>query len=166
MAFYEMTDLLNTPKNVVVLRIKRRIRLKPPTKKIKFVVKADQPTQRAETSVDKPKTAPKVVRTVVTPAMKKYLDRPLTDLGLSCKVLTPLESASISSINDLLHTRPEKLLAIKNLGDKALDEIYCKLSALGFVKPGYETLGRLASEAHLKHKQAMQWLCRRLGYYG
>jgi DNA-directed RNA polymerase alpha subunit len=159
-----MTNLLSMPKNVVVLRIKRKIRLSATTKKIKFVVKSLKPKPRAELIPVKP-LAPKIVKTVVTPAMKRYLSRPLTDLGLSCKVLTPLESASICSISDLLHTRPEKLLAIKNLGDKALDEIYCKLSALGFVKPGYETLGRIASNANLRHKQAMQWLCRRLGYY-
>jgi DNA-directed RNA polymerase alpha subunit len=159
-----MTNLLSMPKNVVVLRVKRKVRFKATTKKIKFVVKSIRLAHRPELVPPKP-VAPRVIKTVVTPAMKRYLNRPLTDLGLSCKVLTPLESAAICSINDLLHTRPEKLLAIKNLGDKALDEIYCKLSALGFVKPGYETLGRIASNANLRHKQAMQWLCRRLGYY-
>lgn len=165
MVYYEMTNLLDTPKNVVVLRMRRTIRFKPPTKKIKFVVKATTVSVNSAPPAIKPKQPVKPVRTVVTVAMRKYLDRPLTDLGLSCKVLTSLESASISSINDLLQTRPEKLLAIKNFGEKALDEIYCKLSALGFTKPGYETLGRIASEANLKHKKAMQWLCRRLGYY-
>jgi DNA-directed RNA polymerase subunit alpha len=51
------------------------------------------------------------------------LDRPIDDLGLSVRSLNSLKNSSIRSLRDLVEFSTEELLKVKNVGDKALQEI-------------------------------------------
>lgn len=115
------------------------------------------------------------VQTVVTPAMRRYLERPLHDLGLGVKTVSALENDScepdsqgriwhIRTIGQLLAATPAQLLSVTNLGACTLRDIYTRLSAIGFVKPGYERLGKKLAAAENRRVAAANQLRKRLGY--
>jgi len=118
---------------------------------------------------------PVPVDTLVTPEMASYMRYSLHDLGLNIKIVAALENDRkvpdkygsvhhIRTIGQLLQASPEQLLAINNFGAKMLEEIYTRLSALGFVKPGYEQRGMLLADQANQRTAKLNWLKRRLGY--
>lgn len=64
----------------------------------------------------------------------ELLPRYLSDLGFPPRTVNHLESINVYTLEDLLSTRPEKLLAIQNFGDKTLEETYRILEEYGFVR--------------------------------
>lgn len=134
---------------------------------------AKQPRRRA--SKKRRPAKPRAVVTTVTPAMQRYLTRPLHDLGLSLKTVSALENDEnvpdsqgrvwhIRTIAQLLHATPAQLLAVTNLGACTLREIYTRLSAVGFVKPGFEKTGKDLAAAEHRRAAAARQLRKRLGY--
>lgn len=120
-------------------------------------------------------TKHRLVKTVVTPAMQRYLARPLHDLGLSVKTVSALENDDnvpdtqgrvwhIRTIRELLLATPAQLLGVTNLGACTLREIYTRLSAIGFVKPGFEQTGKKLAAAENRRAAAARQLRKRLGY--
>ncbi len=70
----------------------------------------------------------------VTPAatgLLARLARPIDDLGLSVRSLNSLKNSNIRSLRDLVEFSGDELLKVKNVGDKALQEIAELLQAEG-----------------------------------
>lgn len=61
-------------------------------------------------------------------------DRPLSDLGLSQRVLNALRSRQFERVSQLLAAKPDQLLAIRNFGPRALQEVRDRLRALGYTE--------------------------------
>jgi DNA-directed RNA polymerase subunit alpha len=59
------------------------------------------------------------------------LARPIDDLGLSVRSLNSLKNSNIRSLRDLVEFSNDELLKVKNVGDKALQEIAELLQAEG-----------------------------------
>ncbi len=59
------------------------------------------------------------------------LARPIDDLGLSVRSLNSLKNSNIRSLRDLVEFSSDELLKVKNVGDKALQEIAELLQAEG-----------------------------------
>jgi DNA-directed RNA polymerase subunit alpha len=60
------------------------------------------------------------------------LEMSTAEIGLSVRTTNCLEDRGIFTVNDLLHSRPEDLLAISNFGEKTLEEVYKALEGIGF----------------------------------
>jgi DNA-directed RNA polymerase subunit alpha len=76
--------------------------------------------------------APEVVEEDVVPGdddLLARLDRPIDDLGLSVRALNSLKNSSIRTLKDLVELAEEDLLKVKNVGEKALQEIRDLLTA-------------------------------------
>ncbi len=59
--------------------------------------------------------------------------KPLTDLGLSPRVVNALRSRGIERVSHVLLMTPEDLLAIRNFGPRSLRELWDKLREQGFL---------------------------------
>ena len=55
--------------------------------------------------------------------LKDKLEMSAAEIGLSVRTTNCLEDRGIFTVNDLLHSRPEDLLAISNFGEKTLEEV-------------------------------------------
>jgi DNA-directed RNA polymerase subunit alpha len=64
---------------------------------------------------------------------------PIEQLKLSVRTFNCLKRAGITTVGELLERGDTELLAIRNLGQKALEEVRGQLRALGLV-PGDEEL--------------------------
>ncbi len=66
-------------------------------------------------------------------AVGKDYDRPIEDLDLSVRAYNCLKRSGITKIGQLLEMSEEDLLAVRNFGQKSLDELKQRLEALGYV---------------------------------
>ena len=63
------------------------------------------------------------------------LEMSTAEIGLSVRTTNCLEERGIFTVNDLLHSTREDLLAISNFGEKTLEEVYRALEGVGFYRP-------------------------------
>src|SRR5690606_39843990 len=56
-------------------------------------------------------------------SLRQRLERPIDDLGLSVRSLNSLKNSHIRTLRDLVTFSTDELLKVKNVGDKALQEI-------------------------------------------
>ena len=106
---------------------------------------------------------------------QRMLGASLHELGLSFRTASALENdkgiknrlgvvRQVRTVRELLALRQEDILAIPNLGEKTLEEIYNRLAVAGFVRKGYvlrETVAELKAKSDHTRRQQLQ---RRLGY--
>jgi DNA-directed RNA polymerase subunit alpha len=62
-------------------------------------------------------------------------DKPIEELDLSVRVFNSLKRTGITSVGDvidMLHRGQDAMLAIRNFGEKSLDELTDKLSEKGY----------------------------------
>jgi DNA-directed RNA polymerase subunit alpha len=71
------------------------------------------------------------------------LDKSTAEIGLSVRTTNCLEERGIFTVRDLLHSKPEDLLAISNFGEKTLEEVYKALEGIGF----HRTFRRIAESS-------------------
>jgi DNA-directed RNA polymerase subunit alpha len=62
------------------------------------------------------------------------LDMSTAEIGLSVRTTNCLEERGIFTVNDLLNSQPDDLLAISNFGEKTLEEVYKALESIGFYR--------------------------------
>lgn len=79
----------------------------------------------------------------------KDYDRPIEDLDLSVRAYNCLKRSGITKIGQLLEMSEEDLLAVRNFGQKSLDELKQRLEALG-----YTTRAEKAEGAKPEEKRA------------
>ena len=63
---------------------------------------------------------------------QERLEMSTAEIGLSVRTTNCLEERGIFTVRDLLHCKPDDLLAISNFGEKTLEEVYSALDAIGF----------------------------------
>jgi len=63
-------------------------------------------------------------------------NKPLSDLGLSPRVLNALRSKQIDRVGQVLQMDPDQLLAIRNFGPRSLNELRQKLAEFGYLPEG------------------------------
>lgn len=98
---------------------------------------ADILVQRFSVFVELGQAGKKVERAAIgarSSAGKDY-DRPIEDLDLSVRAYNCLKRSGITKIGQLLEMSEEDLLAVRNFGQKSLDELRVRLEALGYVSP-------------------------------
>ncbi|MBI4301430.1 MAG: DNA-directed RNA polymerase subunit alpha [Chloroflexi bacterium] len=80
---------------------------------------------------------------------------PIEDLGLSARTLNCLRRSNLARVGEVLETSVEDLLAIKNFGQKSLDELQDKLRALGFFpeKPPHNESEETEAEGDLEENE-------------
>ncbi len=64
--------------------------------------------------------------------MRERLQLSIAEIGLPVRTTNCLEENGIFTVEDLLNTKPEKLLGISNFGEKTLQEVYKALAKIGF----------------------------------
>ena len=69
-----------------------------------------------------------------TVAGKDY-DRPIEDLDLSVRAYNCLKRSGITKVGQVLEMSEEDLLAVRNFGQKSLDELNQRLEVLGYKRP-------------------------------
>jgi DNA-directed RNA polymerase subunit alpha len=81
-----------------------------------------------------------------TPGRRPELyDKPIEELDLSVRVFNSLKRTGITTIGDvldMLNRGPDAMLAIRNFGEKSLDELVGKLRDKGYLSeetPEYNT---------------------------
>ena len=62
----------------------------------------------------------------------KNLEKNIAELELSVRSYNCLKRAGINTVQELIRKTPEELVNVRNLGKKSLDEVYQKLSDLGY----------------------------------
>ena len=76
------------------------------------------------------------------PVQSEEYNTPIEQLSLSVRTFNCLKRAGITKVGELLEYSDEELLKIKNLGQKALEEVRSQLKEMGFVSeegsPGEE----------------------------
>ena len=76
------------------------------------------------------------------PVQSEEYNTPIEQLSLSVRTFNCLKRAGITKVGELLEYSDEELLKIKNLGQKALEEVHSQLKEMGFVSeegsPGEE----------------------------
>lgn len=77
----------------------------------------------------------------------KDYDRPIEDLDLSVRAYNCLKRSGITKVGQLLEMSEEDLLAVRNFGQKSLDELRARLEAMGYVAPGSEHAGEAGEES-------------------
>ena len=73
--------------------------------------------------------------------MADKLDMSTAEIGLSVRTTNCLEERGIFTVNDLLHSSREDLLAISNFGEKTLEEVYKALEGIGFYRQAKREVG-------------------------
>ena len=68
--------------------------------------------------------------------MAERLEMSTAEIGLSVRTTNCLEERGIFTVDDLLHSTRDQLLAISNFGEKTLEEVYKALEGVGFYRPG------------------------------
>jgi DNA-directed RNA polymerase subunit alpha len=66
--------------------------------------------------------------------MQERLEMSTAEIGLSVRTTNCLEERGIFTVEDLLNSTREDLLAISNFGEKTLDEVYKALESIGFYR--------------------------------
>ncbi|MHB0868091.1 MAG: DNA-directed RNA polymerase subunit alpha [Chloroflexota bacterium] len=74
-------------------------------------------------------------------AAGKDYDRPIEDLDLSVRAYNCLKRSGITKIGQLLEMSEEDLLAVRNFGQKSLDELKQRLEAMGYTPAGARAEG-------------------------
>ena len=72
-------------------------------------------------------------------------EKPIEELDLSVRVFNSLKRTGITTIGDvldMLDRGPDAMLAIRNFGEKSLDELVSKLKEKGYLSPECETPSR------------------------
>ncbi len=64
--------------------------------------------------------------------LQDKLEMSTAEIGLSVRTTNCLEEKGIFTVEDLLNSRREELLAISNFGEKTLEEVYLALEGIGF----------------------------------
>jgi len=67
------------------------------------------------------------------PVQSEEYNTPIEQLSLSVRTFNCLKRAGITKVGELLEYSDEELLKIKNLGQKALEEVHSQLKEMGFV---------------------------------
>lgn len=70
--------------------------------------------------------------------LNERLEMSTAEIGLSVRTTNCLEDRGIFKVKDLLNCKRDYLLGIANFGEKTLEEVYGKLEAVGFHRPGHE----------------------------
>ncbi|MBI3463992.1 MAG: hypothetical protein HY000_13180 [Planctomycetes bacterium] len=65
-------------------------------------------------------------------SMAERAELHLAEIGLSDRMLNTLEEAGLQLVGELLHRRPEQLLALPQFGPAMLEELYVALARIGF----------------------------------
>jgi DNA-directed RNA polymerase subunit alpha len=76
-------------------------------------------------------------------------DKPIEELDLSVRVFNSLKRTGITTIGDvldMLQRGPDAMLAIRNFGEKSLDELVSKLKDKGYLSDDVEYTTNLSSE--------------------
>jgi DNA-directed RNA polymerase subunit alpha len=71
-------------------------------------------------------------------------DKPIEELDLSVRVFNSLKRTGITTVGDvldMLDRGPDAMLAIRNFGEKSLDELVVKLKEKGYLPPDHEVPG-------------------------
>jgi len=58
---------------------------------------------------------------------------PIEKVGLSARTLNCLKRSNINKVGEVLERSREELLALRNFGEKSLEELYARLRAMGFL---------------------------------
>ncbi len=66
--------------------------------------------------------------------MAGKLEMSTAEIGLTVRTTNCLEERGIFTVNDLLHSTRDDLLAISNFGEKTLEEVYKALEGVGFYR--------------------------------
>jgi DNA-directed RNA polymerase subunit alpha len=74
-------------------------------------------------------------------ALSEVDNRPLSELGLSPRVLNALRSRQIERVGQVLAMEPEHLLSIRNFGPQSLKELRDHLAAHGYHYGAADTIG-------------------------
>ncbi len=74
----------------------------------------------------------------------KDYDRPIEDLDLSVRAYNCLKRSGITKVGQVLEMSQDDLLAVRNFGQKSLDELNQRLEAMGYKRPGSDEEGELA----------------------
>lgn len=69
-------------------------------------------------------------------SLKKRLEMSTAEIGLTVRTTNCLEERGIFTVEDLLNSTRDDLLAISNFGEKTLEEVYRALESVGFYRPG------------------------------
>jgi DNA-directed RNA polymerase subunit alpha len=73
------------------------------------------------------------------------LELSLAEIDLIVRTVNGLEEEGIFTVQELLSCKPERLLAIPNLGEKTLETIFAALEKIGFYReskqPGEQVTG-------------------------
>ncbi len=64
--------------------------------------------------------------------MRERLKLSIAEIGLPVRTTNCLEENGIFTVEDLLNTKPKRLLNISNFGEKTLQEVYKALAKIGF----------------------------------
>jgi DNA-directed RNA polymerase subunit alpha len=74
------------------------------------------------------------------------LELSLAEIDLAVRTVNGLEEEGVFTVKDLLSCKPERLLAIPNLGEKTLETIFAALEKIGFYRgskqPGEKGTGQ------------------------
>lgn len=65
-------------------------------------------------------------------ANEKALEMTIEELDLSVRSFNCLKRAGINTVEDLINKSEDEMMKVRNLGRKSLEEVICKLTALGF----------------------------------
>ena len=79
--------------------------------------------------------------------LKAKLEMSTAEIGLSVRTTNCLEDQGIFTVEDLLHSTPQELLAISNFGEKTLEEVYKALEGIGFYRRWKETATAVPARA-------------------
>ena len=71
--------------------------------------------------------------------LKGKLEMSTAEIGLSVGTTNCLEEQGIFTVEDLLNSSPQELLAISNFGEKTLEEVYKAREGIGFCRGGRKT---------------------------
>ena len=121
--------------------------------------------------------APEASSVLSPDSREKLLDASLHELPkLSFRTASALENdkgnpnrlgevRQVRTVRELLALRPEDILAIPNLGEKTLTEIYTCLARCGFVRKGFVVRESPEDRRERSDRQRRDQLKRRLGYH-
>ena len=63
---------------------------------------------------------------------EKVLEMTIEELDLSVRSFNCLKRAGINTVEDLIGKSEDKMMKVRNLGKKSLEEVVAKLESLGF----------------------------------
>jgi DNA-directed RNA polymerase subunit alpha len=93
-------------------------------------------------------------RALVAPVSDDTYNTAIDELKLSSRTMNCLRRGSISTIGDVLERTPQELLALRNFGERSLEELYGRLQAIGIPVDLEEARGRRpATDANAAEEQ-------------